>query len=283
MLGLGVGNLRFVRCELPSAPIPWVGAFSFLGLRSLKVVCLAKDCHHILIRRKPILCGDVNHTRHGPRLLSRCQGRRPPRHTLDRLDMADLILVPVAEAAHRLGLTIDTIRQHIRRGKLKATKGNDRRVRVWIDPTAKLDTPVARLDVHLDRHLDRHLDEPTRQAPSPESRIETELRNQLRAAQAELTAERARGAADCAELRADMKAERDRHDAEIRRMVGQFEAERSIWTERVDSAEVRAEQATAALNDLVNRILSVIPAPQPAEPWWARWLSGSRRSDIRGS
>ncbi len=85
-----------------------------------------------------------------------------------------------------------------------------------------------------------------------------------------------------AAARADLESERLRHDAEIGRMANQFRTERGIWTERVDTAEVRAEQATAALNDLVNRILSVIPAPQPAEPWWVRWFGDSRRSDIRG-
>ena len=55
----------------------------------------------------------------------------------------------------------------------------------------------------------------------------------------------------------------------------------SLLLERVDSAECRAEQSTAALTDLVNRIMTMIPAPAPSPPWWERWFGLSRRSDIR--
>ena len=194
--------------------------------------------------------------------------------------MADPILVPVAEAAQRLGLTIDTIRQHIRRGKLRAIKGNDRRVRVWIEVSAELDNSDKTLDRPLYRRLDRQIDEPTRQDQLFESRVEIELRHQLRAAQADIVTERAKGAADCAQLRADMETVRCRHDAEIERLVAQFHAERSFWTERADAAECRAEQATTALNDLVSRVLALVPESQSS--WWARWFGSSRRSDIRG-
>ncbi len=98
-------------------------------------------------------------------------------------------------------------------------------------------------------------------------------------------AERARADAAIAYERAETArrvSERDDlHREHLERCLAQAASERSLLLERVDSAECRAEQATAALNDLVNRILSVIPAPQPAEPWWARWLGGSRRSDLR--
>ena len=82
------------------------------------------------------------------------------------------------------------------------------------------------------------------------------------------------------QLRADMATQQRRADAEIERLVGQFHAERSFWTERADAAECRAEASAAALNDLAARILALVPAPSPAGAWWARWLGSSKRSEL---
>ena len=57
-------------------------------------------------------------------------------------------------------------------------------------------------------------------------------------------------------------------------------SERSLLLERIDAAEIRAEQSAAALQDLVERIMSMVPPPQPASIW-ERWFGVSRRSSLR--
>ena len=89
-----------------------------------------------------------------------------------------------------------------------------------------------------------------------------------------------------------------RHLAELERLEKLFReaADRAdrqhkeaieFWRERSDSAECRAEQATQALADLVNRILALVPAGGGgSEPqrggggWLSRLFGASRRSDI---
>lgn len=71
------------------------------------------------------------------------------------------------------------------------------------------------------------------------------------------------------------------HREMIERMERQHYALVDAWRERADAAECRAETSAAALADLVNRILTMIPVPAPSAPWWERWFGLSRRSDIR--
>ncbi len=173
----------------------------------------------------------------------------------------------VSGAAKRLGVSRQAIQNRIKRGTLETRRNNRGELVVLCPATggATLQTAVAQQTVSATVAPD----------PPPAARqgVGGEPDSQPASAYHQLI-ETLHGALERQERQhRDQLADRDRHHREAV----------EFWKERCDSAECRAEQATAALNDLVNRILSVIPAPQSAEPWWARWLGGSRRSDIRGS
>ena len=99
--------------------------------------------------------------------------------------------------------------------------------------------------------------------------------------------------------------DRDRqHAAELTRisslhldLVGRLQAqaatERSLFLERVDAAELRAEAAEAravavdaklhhVLDRLLDRQTGPSPTPEPSRSWWARWFGHSKRSDLDG-
>ena len=97
------------------------------------------------------------------------------------------------------------------------------------------------------------------------------------------------------QMRSDHAAELARmsslHLDLIGRIQAQGAAERSLFLERVDAAELRAEAAEAratavdeklhqVLDRLLERPLPATPAPEPAQPWWARWFGQTKRSDI---
>ncbi len=80
---------------------------------------------------------------------------------------------------------------------------------------------------------------------------------------------------DAASQRADMEFERQRHDAEVERLVGQFSAERAFWCERSDAAEVRAELAEQRVTDMARQMVE-----QADRPWWSKWFGASKKSEI---
>ena len=74
----------------------------------------------------------------------------------------------------------------------------------------------------------------------------------------------------------------------ISRLQAQAAAERAIFMERVDGAEIRAEAAEARaaavdakLHQVLDRLLErqVGPAPD-GRSWWSRWFGVSKRSEI---
>ena len=54
--------------------------------------------------------------------------------------------LPLAEAAPRLGLTLDALRQRVRRGQVTARRGNDKRLLVEVDLRPDNDTAATELD-----------------------------------------------------------------------------------------------------------------------------------------
>lgn len=99
------------------------------------------------------------------------------------------------------------------------------------------------------------------------------------------------------QMRSDHAAEMARmsslHLDLIGRIQAQASAERGLFLERVDAAELRAEAAEAraaavdeklhqVLDRLLERPLPTTPAPEPPQPWWARWFGQTKRSDIGG-
>ena len=73
---------------------------------------------------------------------------------------------------------------------------------------------------------------------------------------------------DAGELRhlAEIGRLQSQHAAEIGRLIDQVTAERSLWLERVDAAELRAEKVEAKLDQVLNQLLA-----DHRRPWWVRW------------
>ena len=55
-------------------------------------------------------------------------------------------------------------------------------------------------------------------------------------------------------------------DPHIERLLAQAAFERSLWLERVDAAELRAERVEDKLDQVLNELLA-----DRRRPWWARW------------
>ena len=86
-----------------------------------------------------------------------------------------------------------------------------------------------------------------------------------------VASERARADAQAAR----QLAERDSlHLGHVERLMAQAAAERSLWLERVDAAELRAERVEQRLDHVLDVLLSERRqlAPEPRRPWWRRWL-----------
>lgn len=87
-------------------------------------------------------------------------------------------------------------------------------------------------------------------------------------------------------------AERDSlHLGHIERLMSLAAAERSLFLERVDAAELRAESAEARaaavdqkLHEMLERLMerqTLATQAQDGVPWWARWFGATRKSDLR--
>ncbi len=90
------------------------------------------------------------------------------------------------------------------------------------------------------------------------------------------------------ELRNQIAHERQQREADMARLIGQVAAERALWIERIDVAEIRAEAAEARweatdqkLHQVLDRLLErqVGPAPD-GRSWWSRWFGVSKRSEL---
>ena len=182
-------------------------------------------------------------------------------------DTSDVWLT-YGEAAKRLGLTVNAVKLRVSRGKILASRGNDGHPRVLL----KVSDSVSKVSVVSTDTIARHDTTPTPLTPGAMVTIEHAL--------ALVESERTRQEAEAARRLAEAHA---MHAEHLNRCLALAASERALLVERIDSAECRAEQSAAALNDLVNRILAMVPASQPAESWWSRWLGVSRRSAIRGS
>lgn len=165
--------------------------------------------------------------------------------------------LPITEAAIELGLSREALRGKVKRRTIRSRKGNDGKVLVLVDDRPTCDD-----------------DRPTVPQVQPDRPWDVPGTSQVATVPGEPVVPLSQAMA--------MVAERDAlHREYIDRCLALAASERSLLLERIDGAECRAEQATAALNDLVERVLAMVPAPQPAS-WWERWFGVSRRSNLRG-
>jgi len=212
--------------------------------------------------------------------------------------MDERSLLTYSEVAERFGITRDAARMLAKRRGWKKKQPNNPggQVRVEVPEAEHLPeqvftqangvnvheqshehSPVGQADVHQHTepmvplsHMDRRLYE-------QQERHEAEMNNRLAERDRLYAAELAR----MSSLHLDL----------IGRIQAQASAERGLFLERVDAAELRAEAAEAraatvdqklhqVLDRLLERPSSVVPTPEQASPWWSRWFGQTKRSDI---
>lgn len=160
------------------------------------------------------------------------------------------------DAAARLGVSVESIRHKVRRKSLQAATGNDGKPRVWIPDT----WPAAAGREQAGRG---------RPNVVVSEDVAGRGRPDLAAAGHNLEADWLRSEID--RERADRARERTeseaRHQAQLGRLTEQVRAERALWLERIDVAELRAERVEEKLDRVLDQLLQ-----QQSRPWWRRWL-----------
>lgn len=178
-------------------------------------------------------------------------------------DMAGTVSLTYRELAERLCITVNSARIKARRRKWRITPGNHP-----LDPV-RVEVPIELLSQVAPRGVGEGgatVAPPGDATPSVTDGTEVTLATVFEM----IGAERAHHLAE-------ITAERQRHTAEIERLIGQVHAERSFWIERADRAEVIAEQALERAQaaeqraaELANRLVEL--AEWVARPWWRRWI-----------
>ncbi len=66
----------------------------------------------------------------------------------------------------------------------------------------------------------------------------------------------------------------------VNRLQAQGALERSLWLERVDAAEIRAERVEQRLDQVLDQLLANQVEQGDRLPWWRRWFGSSIKSDL---
>ena len=189
----------------------------------------------------------------------------------------------VSEAARRIGVTRAAIQNRIRRHTLDTMTDNHGRPLVRVAVAGGATVYAATLRKVAGDTVALEPPHPAASVPDmiPMSSHRSEIDRLQQAHSAALAAtqeqvEHLRAAI----VRADAQAahhlaERDAlHLDAIGRMQAQAGVERSLWLERVDAAELRAERVEQRLDQVLDVLLT------ERRPWWSRWFGQSKRSDI---
>ena len=167
----------------------------------------------------------------------------------------------LTEAAELTGATVEALRQRIKRRKLQGVRGNDGRLRVRLS-AAEIATLTAtgRPETGQTKPTEPALIQP------PERPVGRQVGQPANTLPAIMTGQPV--GTDAGELRhlAEIGRLQSQHAAEIGRLIDQVTAERSLWLERVDAAELRAEKVEAKLDQVLNQLLA-----DHRRPWWVRW------------
>ena len=171
----------------------------------------------------------------------------------------------ITEAAKRLGISENAVRLRVSRGTLLASRDNRNHVRVSIPETSDI---VAKMVVAT---------------MSPDTPTTNAVSVPLEAVQAMLAAERDRSDTTITQERTETArrlAERDSlHLDTLGRLQAQAALERSLWLERIDAAELRAERVEQRLDQVLDQLLQRQPEPSRT-PWWRRWFGKVKRTDL---
>ena len=149
--------------------------------------------------------------------------------------MNDQSLYLLTEAAERTGLTVEAIRQRIKRGKLEAVKGNDGMLRVRLT-TADLEA--------IDRSATGYAPRTATGQPVDDDRLLKALQD---AAEARGEAAALRERAEMAEARADRAEAAAAAIPELRERVGRAEGEAAALREQGRAERERAEAGAREL------------------------------------
>jgi hypothetical protein len=177
------------------------------------------------------------------------------------------VWLSIADAARLLGVTPQAIRKRLKRGTINSRIGNRGQVMV---------------EVANHREPTQEPRQPRTQEPvaNPVALVVPWAEHQRIIAE-----QQARHDADVARR----LAERDTlHLDTLGRLQAQAAAERSLWLERIDAAEIRAERVEQRLDQVLDHLLterrSVLTQDETGdrEPWWRRWFGHSTRSKLGG-
>lgn len=166
--------------------------------------------------------------------------------------MNDQSLYLLTEAAERTGLTVEALRQRIKRGKLNAVKGNDGMLRVRLT-TADLEA--------IDRPPTGHVAHGPTGQPVNDDRLLKALQD---AAEARGEAAALRERAEMAETRAERAEAAAAVIPDLRERAGRAEGE----------AETLREQLKAERNRSVTQMREVEAARDTAKAELAEWTAG---------
>ena len=184
----------------------------------------------------------------------------------------------ISDAAIRLNVSEKAIRSRVKRHTLRCRKGNDGRLMVCLS-----DGPIDR-SMDLDR---------SKTGLGPDRSIEGPLSsNQTMVPLSVMIDQQSRHDAEMAHRITEIQTI---HLNLVNRLQAQTAMERSLWLERVDAAELRAERVEQRLDQVLDKLLTnqhqaintvLDPVGQPSEadkePFWRRLFGGSKRSKIRG-
>lgn len=146
----------------------------------------------------------------------------------------------IVEAAQTLGITHQAVRKRIKLGRIPYRRNNRDQLVVQVNQlTQPVEQPAPKVDSTTSQ---------------PDSTT-VALATMLEAIQQERQ-EAARQLTDQQKL----------HAAEVDRLIGQVAIERSLWLERLDAAECRAERVEARLDQVLDQLM------ERKSPWWERLI-----------
>ena len=216
--------------------------------------------------------------------------------SLGQVDMGTGKWAPLKDAALELGSTVTALRKRAKRGGLQLTRDNTGRLLVWLEakPIGSHDGAQASQEVPKSLGMSNlpigaqngNQHEPSGLVPLAQVMVMIsdavgQERTEHRRQQDQMRAYHA----------AEINRVQSLHLDLIGRIQAQTSTERSLFLERVDAAELRAETAEARatavdqkLHEMLERLMErqtlATQAPD-GMPWWARWFGATRKSDLR--
>ena len=146
------------------------------------------------------------------------------------------------QAAEKLGVSRQAVRQKATRGRWPRTRGNDGQARIQVPEQPYRSRTVA--------------------VPVPDDQLVGSLREHIATLKAELAIERERADRATAELKGQLVTERERGDRAVADLTGERTA-RQADQDQLTAARAAADKATAELVALAQRFAEIAVPEQP--------------------